>query len=133
MALNDTHGHAKGDAVLRDVAGQIVGALRPADVVARYGGEELLVILPGCGLEDALLKAEMLRSRIEGLTELHGTPISASFGVSAVPETSSGMADIVKMADAALYEAKSAGRNCVRSTSPRSGVRRNRAPRLATA
>ena len=117
--LNDTHGHGKGDAVLRDVAGQLMGALRPADVAARYGGEELLVILPGCGLDDALLKAEMLRSRIESLSELHGTPISASFGVATVPDTSSGMSDVVKMADAALYEAKKSGRNCVRSTAVR--------------
>jgi diguanylate cyclase (GGDEF)-like protein len=129
--LNDTHGHAKGDTVLREVAGQIVGALRPADVAARYGGEELLVILPGCGLQDALLKAEMLRARIEGLSDLHGTQISASFGVASVPETSSGMADVVKLADAALYEAKKAGRNCVRSTTPRSSASIPRKPRLA--
>jgi len=128
--LNDTHGHSKGDAVLRDVAGQLVGALRPADVAARYGGEELLVILPGCGLEDSLLKAEMLRSRIESLSEMHGTLISASFGVASVPETSSGMSDVVKMADAALYEAKKAGRNCVRATALREGAKKP-AARLA--
>ncbi len=111
--LNDTHGHAKGDAVLREVAGQLVGSLRPADVVARYGGEELMVILPNCGLEDAKLKAEMLRSRIEGLSTLHGTPITASFGVAAIPETANGVGDVVAMADGALYAAKQAGRNCV--------------------
>jgi len=122
--LNDAYGHAKGDAVLRDVAGQLVGALRPSDVAARYGGEELLVILPGCGLEDAMLKAEMLRSRIEGLSELHGAPVSASFGVATVPETSSGMSDVVKMADAALYEAKKAGRNCIRATATRHGPKK---------
>ena len=116
--LNDEHGHAKGDAVLRDAAVQLVGALRPADVVARYGGEELLVILPACPIEDALLKAEMLRSRIESLSEMHGCAISASFGVACVPETS-GKADLIAMADAALYEAKSAGRNCVRAAEAR--------------
>jgi len=117
--LNDEHGHAKGDAVLRDTAVQLVGALRPADVVSRYGGEELLVILPGCPLEDALLKAEILRSRIESLSEIHGCAVSASFGVACVPETS-GKADLIPMADAALYEAKSAGRNCVRAAETRS-------------
>lgn len=65
--LNDDHGHAKGDAVLRDVAAQIVGALRPTDVICRYGGEELVAILPDCSLEDALEKAELLRERIESL------------------------------------------------------------------
>jgi len=129
--LNDNHGHGKGDTVLRDVAAQLVGALRPADVAARYGGEELLVILPGCGLEDALLKAEMLRARIEGLSELHGTPVTASFGVAAVPQTASGLGDVVKLADAALYEAKKAGRNCVRSSTPLKGARAPQTPRLA--
>ncbi|WP_197063487.1 sensor domain-containing diguanylate cyclase [Novosphingobium malaysiense] len=111
--LNDDYGHAKGDAVLRDVAGQFVGALRPSDVVARYGGEELMVILPNCGVEDAVSKAEMLRLRIESLSEVHGVPISASFGVATVPETASNAADVIPMADAALYAAKEAGKNRV--------------------
>jgi diguanylate cyclase (GGDEF)-like protein len=128
--LNDTHGHAKGDTILREVAGQLVGALRPSDVVSRYGGEELLVILPNCGLEDALLKAEMLRGRIESLAETHGMPISASIGVAAVPDTSVNAADVVPMADKALYAAKQAGRNCVRSASPRD-TRPTPLPRLA--
>ncbi len=111
--LNDEHGHAKGDAVLRDVASQLVGASRPADVVSRYGGEELLVILPTCDLDNAVMKAETLRARVEALSEMHGIPISASFGVACVPQTSS-KADLIEMADAALYEAKLAGRNRVR-------------------
>jgi diguanylate cyclase len=116
--LNDEHGHAKGDAVLRDAAVQLVGALRPADVVARYGGEELLVILPACPLGDAVLKAELLRGRIESLSEMHGCKVSASFGVASVPQTS-GKADLIPMADAALYQAKAAGRNCVRAAEER--------------
>lgn len=113
--LNDTHGHAKGDAVLRDVAAALVGGLRPTDVVSRYGGEELLVILPDCSLEDALIKAEGLRARIEGLSEVHGATISASIGISAVPTCASARADAVALADAALYRAKNEGKNCVRS------------------
>ena len=128
-ALNDEHGHAKGDAVLRDVAAQLVGALRPADVVSRYGGEELMVILPACPLEDALLKAETLRGRVESLTEAHGAPVSASFGVACVPRTSS-KTDVVAMADAALYAAKQAGRNCVRAAEARTPPESHR-PRLA--
>ncbi len=119
--LNDEHGHAKGDAVLRDVAAQLVGGLRPSDVVARYGGEELMVILPDCTLEGASMKAESLRARIEGLSEVHGTPISASFGIAAVPETSTSPADVVPMADAALYLAKQAGKNCIRTADRRAG------------
>ena len=127
--LNDEHGHAKGDAVLRDVAGQLVGALRPSDVVSRYGGEELLVILPSCSLDDALLRAEILRSRIEGLSETHGAEVTASFGVASVPETSIGPADVIAMADAALYVAKQSGRNCVRAAPRRENEPHK--PRLA--
>jgi diguanylate cyclase (GGDEF)-like protein len=129
--LNDDHGHAKGDAVLRDVASQLVTALRPSDVVARYGGEELLVILPNCGLEDAALKAEMLRLRIAGLSDAHGATISASFGVATVPETATSAADVIPMADAALYEAKKAGKNCVVNADKRASRDDKGAPRLA--
>lgn len=124
--LNDTHGHAKGDAVLREVASQLVGSLRPADVVARYGGEELMVILPNCGLEDARLKAEMLRGRIESLGAIHNVPITASFGVAAIPETAKGASDVVAMADGALYAAKQAGRNAV-TVAPRRAAKPGRA------
>jgi diguanylate cyclase (GGDEF)-like protein len=127
--LNDEHGHAKGDAVLRDVAAQIVGALRPTDVVCRYGGEELMVILPDCSLEDALEKAEILRDRIESLSASHECAISASLGVATVPETATSATDIVPIADAALYSAKKAGKNCVLAADKRAG---RDAPRLAT-
>lgn len=129
--VNDEHGHAKGDAVLRDVAGQLVGALRPSDIVARYGGEELVVILPDCGLEDAAAKAEMLRLRIESLSELHAVPVTASLGVAAVPETATGAADIVPIADAALYAAKAAGKNRVSIAEKRSVREDKNPPRLA--
>jgi diguanylate cyclase (GGDEF)-like protein len=134
--LNDEHGHAKGDAVLKDAAVQLVGALRPADVVSRYGGEELLVIMPACPIEDAALKAEVLRARIESLSEMHGARISASFGIASVPQTS-GKSDLIQMADAALYRAKQDGRNCVRTAEVRVPPRAKRAasaaagPRLA--
>ena len=129
--LNDEHGHAKGDAVLRDVAGQLVAALRPSDIVSRYGGEELVVILPNCGLEDAANKAEMLRARIESLSEVHGVKVSASFGVAAVPETATSPIDVIPMADAALYAAKQAGKNCVRKADRRAGKEGGGQPRLA--
>jgi len=129
--LNDEHGHAKGDSVLRDVAGQLSAALRPSDVVARYGGEELIVILPNCGLEDSAAKAEMLRLRIEGLSDAHGASISASFGVATVPETSTSKADVIPTADAALYVAKKAGKNCVVKADRRASREEPSTPRLA--
>ena len=126
--LNDDHGHAKGDAVLRDVAAQIIGALRPSDVVCRYGGEELVAILPDCSLEDALEKAEILRERIESLSAGHECAISASLGVATVPETATSATDILPIADAALYAAKKAGKNRVLASEKRSG---RDGPRLA--
>jgi len=111
--LNDEHGHALGDAVLREVAAAIVGAIRPCDVACRYGGEELLVILPDCSLEDAVLKANVLRARIESLSENHNCRVTASFGVATIPDNSSNAGDVLAAADAALYRAKQEGRNRV--------------------
>jgi len=115
--LNDEHGHAMGDAVLREVAAAIIGALRPSDVACRYGGEELVVILPECDLAEALAKGETLRSRIEALSAIHDANISASLGVASIPETTKTLADLITMADAALYQAKEGGRNRVVSAS----------------
>ena len=128
--INDEHGHAKGDAVLRDVAAQIVGGLRPSDVVCRYGGEELMVILPSCPMEDAASKAEQLRARIESLSEMHQAQISASIGIASVPTTSTSASDIVAHADAALFEAKRQGKNRVVCAERRAG-REDAMPRLA--
>ncbi|CAN5227698.1 hypothetical protein BH10PSE12_BH10PSE12_22040 [soil metagenome] len=111
--LNDEHGHAMGDAVLRSVAVAIIGALRHTDIACRYGGEELVVVLPECQLAEAMAKAETLRVCIEALSEVHGAKISASFGVASIPETSAQAGDILVMADAALYRAKQEGRNRV--------------------
>jgi diguanylate cyclase (GGDEF)-like protein len=111
--LNDEHGHAFGDTVLRDSAVTLLGGLRETDVVCRYGGEELVVILPDCNLERAVDKAEMLRSRIEALGPTHGAHVTASFGVASVPYTSASVQDLLAAADAALYKAKQSGRNCV--------------------
>jgi diguanylate cyclase (GGDEF)-like protein len=119
--LNDEHGHALGDAVLREAAAAIAGAIRPSDVACRYGGEELLVLLADCGLDEAVVKAELLRARIESLSEIHGMRITASFGVATAPETSAKGADIIPAADVALYRAKQAGRNRVEAASRRHG------------
>jgi diguanylate cyclase (GGDEF)-like protein len=112
--LNDQHGHLLGDAVLRAVAGSISGTLRETDVACRYGGEELIVLLPDCDMEAAARKAEEIRRAIECLSGAHGVEISASLGVAALPSSAASVSELVKAADAALYEAKSAGRNCVR-------------------
>ena len=111
--LNDEHGHAFGDQVLRETATTLLGALRETDIVCRYGGEELVVILPDCPIERAADKAEFLRLRIQELSNAHGADISASFGVASLPHTSQSVTDLLSAADAALYRAKQGGRNQV--------------------
>jgi len=111
--INDEHGHSFGDQVLRDAALTLTGSLRETDIVCRFGGEELVVILPDCPLERAADKAELLRLRIEELSNTHGTDISASFGVASVPHTSQSVTDLLQAADQALYKAKQGGRNQV--------------------
>lgn len=128
--LNDENGHAKGDSVLRDVAAQLVAALRPSDVVSRYGGEELVVILPNCDLAAAQIKAETLRTRIESLSDVHGISISASIGIASIPATATSPVDVIPMADQALYSAKKSGKNRVVCADRRSDSE-SKQPRLA--
>ncbi|WP_423065445.1 GGDEF domain-containing protein [Devosia sp. CN2-171] len=111
--LNDEHGHAFGDQVLRDCALALTGSLRETDVVCRFGGEELVIILPDCPLERAADKAEVLRVRIEELSNTHGAEITASFGVASLPHSGQTVADLLSAADGALYKAKQSGRNQV--------------------
>jgi diguanylate cyclase (GGDEF)-like protein len=113
-ALNDQYGHAAGDTVLRSVAATMLEGLRATDVACRYGGEELAILLPDCPLEMAAFKAEQLRARIAELAgEPGGARVTASLGVAAMPETSDSAAGLMVHADAALYQAKLAGRNRV--------------------
>lgn len=111
--INDTYGHAAGDAVLRDVAGTILSCIRAVDVACRYGGEELAVLLPDCTLAQAVGKAEQIRSRIAAQPTANGVIVTASLGVAGIPETSANVTDMLTMADAALYRAKQQGRDRV--------------------
>jgi diguanylate cyclase (GGDEF)-like protein len=111
--LNDQFGHAAGDGVLREVATAILSVLRGMDIACRYGGEELAILLADCSLEQATAKAEQIRARISEISEPQGPSVTASFGVAAMPETTARVADLLAAADAALYQAKHEGRNCV--------------------
>lgn len=115
--LNDEHGHAMGDVVLTEAASSILATVRPCDIACRYGGEELVILLPDCSLEGAVAKAELIRKGIEGLSERHGISISASFGVATIPESSKAETALAD-ADRALYRAKREGRNRVVSSAP---------------
>jgi diguanylate cyclase (GGDEF)-like protein len=116
-ALNDRHGHLAGDDSLRAVAG-IVGHLRRAvDHVGRYGGEELLMILPGVERPEALAIAERLRAAIAANTvTFGGAPlrVTASIGIATLRDGEP-VRTLIARADAALYRAKREGRNTVRA------------------
>ena len=118
-AYNDTYGHQAGDACLQSVAGAIRETLhRPSDFAARYGGEEMAVILPNTDLAGAVYVAETVRQAIEAMGVAHGKSplgvVTASIGAAAtLPGTEQALAGLVAQADAALYHAKNAGRNRV--------------------
>ena len=114
-AVNDTYGHSSGDVLLRSIARRLERAVRSADVVARIGGDELLVVLNGVrDLDDALGIAEKLRVEVGQPTLVPGgtVTVSASIGV-AVAEPGETVDDVVARADAAMYEAKRSGKDRV--------------------
>lgn len=110
-AVNDTYGHLVGDIVLKKVAYVLLQNKRVEDFSARFGGEEFIVVLEGCSGEDAKLKAEVLRKKIQ-LLHPHDISVTASMGVSEIDSRHENFEALIKNADAALYEAKENGRNC---------------------
>ncbi|RLK48230.1 diguanylate cyclase with PAS/PAC sensor [Alkalispirillum mobile] len=110
--INDQHGHEAGDAVLRALAGLVLANVRTADTVARWGGEEFMILLPETGLRSAEILAEKLRERVAAHRFAHGDPVTASFGVSALREDDT-RKDLLRRVDEALYRAKHLGRDRV--------------------
>jgi diguanylate cyclase (GGDEF)-like protein len=111
--VNDRFGHATGDAVLRKVAQTLERNARAADVVCRYGGEEMAVVLPGTSLADAGRVAERFRRAVEQLGEPEGQPVTVSVGVACYPQHGPSIDELLAAADGAMYQAKRAGKNCV--------------------
>jgi two-component system, cell cycle response regulator len=116
--INDGYGHLAGDAVLCAVADALRGGLRQHDMAARYGGEELVMLLPHTDVHGAEAVAQRYRRTIEELCISHDGVelcVTASLGIAAYPEhPASTLEDLLARADTGLYAAKAAGRNCVR-------------------
>ncbi|MGB7604142.1 MAG: GGDEF domain-containing protein, partial [Lutisporaceae bacterium] len=110
--VNDRFGHQRGDEILQGVSGTILNALRKGDIAARYGGEEIIILLPNTGEEEGINVAEKLRKKVENarLLGLHN-PLTISVGVSTYPTHSTWAKDLIEKADQALYYAKENGKN----------------------
>ena len=115
--VNDTFGHDAGDLLLKSVANQVRDNIRESDLACRFGGEELVLILPECDLATALERAERIRVAIASIDLLHAgqrlAAPTASFGVSQFPLHGADATALLKAADQALYRAKHSGRNRV--------------------
>lgn len=114
-SINDTYGHEAGDHVLRQMAGVLADSLRATDFVARFGGEEFLVITPDTDIEGTRASAEKLRKAVAGQSFPAVGTVTLSIGVASAQLEDAHQDDAIRRADAALYRAKDEGRNTVRS------------------
>jgi diguanylate cyclase (GGDEF)-like protein len=127
--INDTYGHLDGDAVLRESARRMKAAGRCYDSIGRYGGEEFLIVLPGCNAADAHAQAERVRESLALAPFAAGSgalDVTCSIGVSCVGvsrATHAGADTLIHEADEALYQAKSQGRNRVVTARSQPGLR----------
>lgn len=114
-SINDAHGHMAGDRILKIVAGACASHLREIDLLARYGGDEFAILLPGTDLNGAKVVAERIREALEQLViAVEGgrlLPLTVSLGVVELGDMSEGLDELIKRADDALYHAKQTGRN----------------------
>lgn len=119
--FNDLFGHEAGDAILREIGLLLKKMSRESDIVCRYGGEEMILILPDASKENASLKAEQIRLAIKNLRVPYGeellSSITVSIGVACFPEDGASWSELLRSADRALYLAKNQGRDRVVSSS----------------
>lgn len=111
--INDNYGHLKGDMVLKELGRHIRSKIRKGDILIRYGGEEFVICFEQMGLQKAVAIMEEMRQSIEALTLVNGETITVSAGLSALQKGDTPFG-LLSRADAALYEAKDAGRNMVK-------------------
>jgi two-component system cell cycle response regulator len=112
--VNDSYGHQTGDAVLREVADALVANTKNFDVAARYGGDEFVVLLPGCSRQDAIGVAQRVRGEIA--RQVGEAPVTVSGGIATMPDNASDAERLIAAADGALYDAKRNGRDRVASS-----------------
>ncbi|TAN60307.1 diguanylate cyclase [bacterium] len=112
-AVNDKYGHSAGDGVLKELASRAKNVIRKYDILGRYGGEEFLVIMPDANFEQAKTLAERIRTEVKARM-INDIPVTVSLGTAEINENDTRIDDIIKRADEQLYEAKKAGRNCVK-------------------
>lgn len=115
--FNDTYGHPAGDVVLKQVARHIANAVRRSDIVCRFGGEEMLLVMPDCELEEGVRKASAIREGIRALVlrsdGVELPSVTVSIGVALYPDNALDRVELVSCADQALYKAKKSGRDRV--------------------
>lgn len=118
--LNDTFGHAVGDFVLKEIAQRCFRSLRKVDVIGRFGGEEFVILLPETMLENACQVAERIRALANEPIAMDGNllTVAISIGVAQHTGDAADLDSLLRNADIALYQAKEAGRNCVRAFMP---------------
>ncbi|MFN2511880.1 MAG: diguanylate cyclase [Pyrinomonadaceae bacterium] len=116
--VNDLHGHLVGSHVLMEMAGVILSSVRDTDALARYGGDEFVIVLPDTGMDLAGVVAERIREKISQYTFTGGRrlklSLTASFGMATFPIHASSPQQLIACADTAMYEAKAANKNCIR-------------------
>ena len=114
--INDRYGHDAGNTLIKNVANSVKSCLRESDTLARYGGDEFIILLPETEGQDAIDAGERIRTAVENTTfDLEGHKISTtvSIGISGYPEHAQTLDDLMSRADRALYHSKAAGRNSV--------------------
>jgi diguanylate cyclase (GGDEF)-like protein/putative nucleotidyltransferase with HDIG domain len=120
--VNDFYGHLEGDVVLQRVAALLEQNCRRSDVVARYGGDEFVILMPETSLEQGLQIASKLRAWLASDTILKEKNITGSFGIACFPEHGNAPQELIQMADASMYLSKHRGGNAVSTPENRSGA-----------
>jgi diguanylate cyclase (GGDEF)-like protein len=114
--INDTYGHTAGDTVLQEAAVRCRGVLRAGDVLARYGGDEMVALLPGSDAHVALIIADRIRRELSGRAiETPYGPVNVTLSIGVAAGTHTSTEELLRRADVALYDAKDAGRDCARA------------------